>query len=357
MNIVRLLTVGDISLQTKNGVSPFNNVKDIFRGADLLFGNLETVLSINAGKVEKAVVLSSSPENAEYLKEAGFDILNLANNHILDLGIKGFMETLNVLRKNKLSFIGVNDKPGQNFLVIKKKGIKFGFLGYTEGVYNLPQKGVWINKIDLRDIKNDIEQIKPQCDFIIVSLHWGIENVFYPSPKQIEIAHSLIDSGVAVILGHHPHVIQGIEQYRNGLIAYSLGNFQFNPKLSYTKANDTVILSLEFSKKALKGYDIFPGKIDEKFTPYIPTKKEQEEVKRFISQISHDLRIGKITDKWWFQEIGKEYLSGNIKSWIIRIKKYGIKHSFQFLKWTISPFTAKCYMGALRRCLRDKKND
>lgn len=347
MNIVRLIAVGDICLQTKNKTCPFDNVKGILESKDILFGNLETVLSNSNEKTEKAVVLSLPPKYVRYIKEAGFDILNLANNHILDLGIKGFIETLNVLRKNKLSFIGVNDKPGQNFLVINKKGIKFGFLGYTEGVYNLHQKGVWINKINLRDIKNDIEQIKPKCDFIIVSLHWGTENVFYPSYIQVELAHNLIDAGATVILGHHPHVLQGIEQYKHGLIAYSLGNFQFNPG----KHKHSMILFLEFTRGHLESYYVVPVIIDDDFVPR-PDNETGQETLNFIANISEPIIKGTINENWWLEQIATEYLSGNLRSWIIRIKKYGFKHFLQCVIWLISPFCLRCYLSVLRQRLK-----
>jgi len=243
MNTLKLLAVGDISLQTRNNKNPFAGVKEVFKNKDILFGNLETVLSNLGKEAEKAVVLHNSPDKVKYLVEAGFDVLNLANNHIMDLGAEGFHNTLETLRKEGLSFIGANNKPESSYIVLEKQGIRLGFLGYWGDGFNLPEERIWINRIALADVIEDIKALKTQCDFVIVSLHWGTENVFYPSPKQVNFARCLIEAGATAILGHHPHVVQGIEQYQDGLIAYSLGNFQFYPG---SKTNSSVIICLEF---------------------------------------------------------------------------------------------------------------
>ena len=352
MSVAKLIAVGDISLQTRSNKHPFKNVKEIFKSKDILFGNLETVLSNRGEEIEKAVSLHTSPDKIKYLKDARFDVLNIANNHILDLGVEGFNNTLDVLYKNNLTFIGAKNKPGKYYVILEKQGIKFGFLAYIEERLSLSEKGIWINTIEITNIIKNIQYLRSQCEFVIISLHWGTENVFYPSPKQIDFAHRLIDHGAIIILGHHPHVIQGIEQYKNGLIAYSLGNFQFDPKLSYSKTNKSIILCLNFSEKGLKGYDIFPIVINRDFLPCIVDGKAKNETEDFINEISQPIVRKKVTERWWFEEIAEEYLSGNTKSFIIRIKKYGIKHLFQCIRWLISPFVIRCYMGILRRKLK-----
>lgn len=133
MSIVNLMAVGDIFLQSKNGNDPFEKIKRVFKEKDILFGNLETALSNKGKEVEKAVPLHTSPDEVKYLKDTSFDILNLANNHVFDLGIDGFNETLEVLSRNDIQFIGVaNQKFNSSYLIVKKRGIKLGFLGYCE---------------------------------------------------------------------------------------------------------------------------------------------------------------------------------------------------------------------------------
>ncbi len=355
MSEIRLLAVGDIFLQTRNNKYPFNKVKEIFKDKDILFGNLETVLSNQGEKAEKSALLYSPPGKVSYLKDAGFDVLNVANNHIMDLGAKGFHSTLKSLRREGLAFIGANDRSEKNYIILERQGIKLGFLGYMEGGFNLPKNNVWINRLEPVNIIKDIESIRGEYDFVIVSLHWGIENVFYPSPKQIELAHRLIDAGATLILGHHPHVIQGVDRYKYGLIAYSLGNFQFDPKLSHSKTNKSIILCLNFGRERLESYEIIPVIIDKNFLPGVVEGKLKDKVSDFITEISQPLNDGHLTERWWFEQIADEYLSGNMKSWIIRIKKYGIKHFLQCIKWLISPFVIRCYIGILTRKLKGKQ--
>ncbi|HBY58148.1 MAG TPA: hypothetical protein DEG96_09910 [Candidatus Atribacteria bacterium] len=182
MNTIKIMAVGDIFLKTKNNKFPFENVKEILKDKDILFGNLETVLSNQGKETEKAVSLHTSPDKVSYLKDAAFDILNVANNHIMDLGIEGFNETLNILAKNNINFIGARNNAKQDYIILEKQVIKLGFLGYSNSGLVLPEKNIWINKIELKTIIKDIEYIKQKCDFVIISLHWRIENVFLSIP-------------------------------------------------------------------------------------------------------------------------------------------------------------------------------
>lgn len=352
MNSLKLMAVGDITLQTKNNQHPFKCVMDTFGKKDVLFGNLETVLSITGNEKKKSVVLKSSPDSVTYLDDAKFDILNVANNHILDLGLEGFKNTLDLLDEHKLEYIGAGfEKSNLNSSIIERNGIKLGFLGYTIGRFKVPEE-ISISKINEKKIISDIELIKGKCDFVVVSLHWGTENVFYPSPKQIKLAHKLIDHGVTLILGHHPHVLQGIEKYKNGLIAYSLGNFQFDCKLSQSSTNDSIIFCVDFDKNGINNFQIIPIVINENFVPIQAKGNVKENISNFISQISKPLLNGNITNKWWFEEIGNEYLIGNINSYVTRIKKYGVIPLFECLVWLLTPFCIQCYIGILKNNIK-----
>lgn len=347
--MVRLIAVGDISLQTRDRENPFREIRQALASKDILFGNLETVLSSHGKEAEKAVVLYASPDRVNYLKEVAFDILNVANNHIMDLGVEGFNETLEVLNKNALSFIGVKNRTfTEPWAMVEKNDIAIGFLGYSSIGFTDPRKGISINGINEAEIVADIRNLKPQCDVVIISLHWGLDNVQYPSPEQIALAHKLIDAGATVILGHHPHVIQGIERYKSGLIAYSLGNFQFDPTVSQTKSNRSLILSVELSPTGLENYSIIPVEIGDDFAPKV-TMDEEAELLKFIEAKTWPITKGIVTEKWWFEEIAHEYLSGNMKSWIVRIKKYGLKHFLEYMRWLISPFCIKCYVSIIKR--------
>lgn len=302
MSRVKLIAVGDICLQTKNNKNPFEMVKKYFKDKDILFGNLETVLSNCGRKAEKAALLHVSSDKVRYLKDAMFDILNVANNHIMDLGLEGFNETLGVLNINNLKFIGAgNQRFKQSYIIIEKENLKFGFLGYSEGRVKYTKEEVFINAIDEDKIEdkiiNDIKKLKSQqCDIIVISIHWSIENVFYPSPKQIKLARNTIKDGATLVLGHHPHVVQGIEKYKNGLIVYSLGNFQFNTNLR-EKTRKSIILSVEISKNGIEDYEIIPVRINEDFLPCTMDNKSNQQILSFIDTISHPIIKNKINEK------------------------------------------------------------
>jgi len=355
--VVKLMAVGDVMLRTRDR-DPFGKVRSVLRCKDILFGNLETVLADGAEKAQKAYISSTPPNLAKELRKAGFDVINVANNHIMDLGVEGLNKTLEVLNENSLLFIGVRNRIfTEPWAIVERNGVKIGFLGYSKSGFGDSRKDIF-KKIDEAEIVADIRNLRLQCDAVIVSLHWGIEKAFYPSPKQVALAHKLIDSGATIILGHHPHVIQGIERYRSGLIAYSLGNFQFefDPEecsgRRNKRTNQSFILSVELSKDGVENYSIIPIMIDEDFVPYIPVEKKQEEIRHFLSEISKPLERGVLTERWWFEQIAWEYLSGNMKSFIVRIKRYGFMHFLQCIRWLLSPFCLRCYAAIIRRGIK-----
>ena len=229
---VDLIALGDVSLVCREGQDPFEHVGAFLRAGDLLFGNLEAVLSDAGPATEKEVTLCVPPRQVEYLKRTGFDVVSVANNHILDCGPQGLSQTLATLREQGIRFVGAGDRVSpQGYEIIECKGLRLGFLAYCEnGVADLPA-GVFVNRISRPVILEQLHGLKPQCDIVAVSLHWGIEYAYYPSPEQIELARDLIRNGAALVLGHHPHVVQGFEQIGAGLIVYSLGSFQFKPRL------------------------------------------------------------------------------------------------------------------------------
>lgn len=343
--------------------NPFEKVNKHFKEKDILFGNLETALSEVGVPVEKAVSFHTSPENVKWLSQAGFDVVSVANNHTLDLGTRGLLNTLETLNKNNISPIGAGADEYQDSCIIERNNIKIGFLAYYEGGYKNQEAPIWINKLDYNDILRDVNVLKKECDIIIVSLHWGIEKVFYPSPDQIKLAHNLIDNGVNVIFGHHPHVLQAFEEYNGGFIAYSLGNFQlqFNPEeckgQNNKRTNQSVILELIIEKGGYKSHKLTPVLLDKDCTPRSITGKQAQEMLSFIQSISQPIVSGNINRSWWFKQIAGEYLSGNMQSWIIRIKRYGIIHFLQCIKWLMSPFVLQCYLGIIRRKVKKLKGD
>jgi poly-gamma-glutamate synthesis protein (capsule biosynthesis protein) len=354
MTSVRLRAVGDILLWTREGKKPFARIEHELRQKDLLFGNLETVLSESGTEQRKRWVNTTQPEAARHLKDAGFDILSLANNHTLDLGEEGFIKTLNVLEGHGIAYIGgargEDPVPG---LIVERNGIRLGFLAYTRGMFRSPP-GVTVAKLKKKAIIKEIRALKDRCDHVVVSLHWGIENVYYPSPDLVRLAHALIDSGATLILGHHSHTIQGIEEYNGGLIAYSLGNFQFDTELFNEEINSTMILSVDLDWHGIRDYTVIPCVINSDFQPEVAEGKIREKVQRWLAKCTDRVQNGSVTRKWWFEEIGANYLAYNLESYRYRIRQHGLVPLVECGVWLVTPFCLNCYAGLIRRRLKQR---
>jgi poly-gamma-glutamate capsule biosynthesis protein CapA/YwtB (metallophosphatase superfamily) len=352
MSELKIMAVGDISLQTTE--NPFRKLESVFSSKDILIGNLETALSDCRDGTQKSVPISSKPWKAKFLKEAGFDILNLANNHVSDRGPLGLEDTLSALDREGLHSLGAGVFGRKSSVVINREGLAVGFLGYDQ--YGYDENGHYINRLNLDKITSDIFAIRLRCDLIVVSLHWGIENVYYPSPDQIKLAHSIIDAGVSVILGHHAHVLQGVEKYKRGLIAYSLGNFQFDhsisgpPSETGRRTDRSIILSFRIGEKGLISHEIIPVVINDNNEPELAN--QSTDIPNFIARISKPLSADTITRNWWFDKIAGQYINDSMRSWRLRIRRYGLMHLIRCCKWLVSPFVLRCFMSIIYNSFR-----
>lgn len=352
-NRVRLIAAGDIWLRTEGGRHPFREVQHVLDEKDILFGNLETTLSDTGDPAEKHHVISESPEAARHLVDAGFDVLSVANNHSGDLGIEGFRNTLNALESRDILPIGGSATENrQEPVIIERNGLLIGFAGYTIGKLALSNE-VSVNRLVEEDIFKDIASLKGRCDHIALSLHWGAEMAYYPSPAQIDLAHRLIDAGATLILGHHPHTMQAIERYHGGLIAYSLGMLQFEPRWPHNLSREAVVLSVDLEKDGVVGeYGVTPLLVDDNFVPHVAEGAEGENIRTFLAGISREVAEGEITEARWFEEIAPVYMRMNFESYRYRIRNNGPLPVLEMMIWFVTPFCLKCYAGLLRRALR-----
>ncbi|MBR1368256.1 hypothetical protein RJ53_01595 [Methanocalculus chunghsingensis] len=349
MSSITLTAVGDILLKTNDNSDPFYMVRESLSEGNIVFGNLETVLSQSPVRAKKAHVLYEDPEKVRYLKDPGFDVVNVANNQILDLWVEGFHDILNVLEQNLISYVGGGHSKNENRpVIIERNNIKLGFPGYISGRWRVP-KEIAINKIQEREVLRDIAQPKKSCDHVIVSLHWGIEHVLYPSPDQIDLGHRLIDEGASVILGHHPDALQGIEEYHGDLIAYSLGNFPFEHKPPFGKPDQSMSQSVNIEIKRVCEYSMIACTINENFASQVAYEREEEDIRKDILQISDSTTNGLENPTWWYKEIVDLYLTGNMKKYEKRIGNETLKPLVECIVWLMTSFCIKCYQGFLRR--------
>jgi hypothetical protein len=241
----QLCFVGDISLNGMYGEAfssnyssyPFTLIKSQWKDCDLVVGNLESPL-VPEGRIEPEfeykAPLRADIRHAAGLRQAGFNALCLSNNHILDYGELGADSTQALLDEQGLLHFGYggNLDAAKALKTLTVNSLTVGFVGYTDMVIDSP---FWagpttrgIAKLDIDAARDETAKQKASVDILVVSLHWGIEHFYLPSPEQLRNARTLVDSGADLVIGHHPHVLQGIERYKNGLIAYSLGNFVFS---------------------------------------------------------------------------------------------------------------------------------
>jgi len=192
---------------------------------------------------------------------AGIDVVSLANNHALDYGDKALFETMDILAKNGIAYVGA----GTNFTAAHRAAnfvlndIKVSFLAYSSNFYltvEATEEKYGVAVIRKKELESDIKQAKKWANLVVVSFHWGWEYSDHPTDNDRAIAHLAIDSGAHLVIGHHAHVIQGVEAYKGGLICYNLGNFVFDQKGTRTRRG--LILRCTGNKSGLQKAELLP---------------------------------------------------------------------------------------------------
>jgi poly-gamma-glutamate synthesis protein (capsule biosynthesis protein) len=233
-----------------------SGVSDVFKRADFGFVNLETPVAPAHSRGSKPFMFDAPVALLDGLKASGIKIVSFANNHVMDQGWPGFTETREHLRDEGLLFAGSGDTVQQQWqpVIIEANGIKVGWLGMTRWLngnrnpdkddqphvnfFPYPGESGGAPGGDEAKVLDAVKAARAQCDFLVVSIHWGIEYAPVPRPEDVDMAHKMLEAGASVIVGHHPHVLQAVETYktqdgRNTVIFYSLGNFLSNQSRTY----------------------------------------------------------------------------------------------------------------------------
>ncbi len=286
----------------KQGVHyPFAQVALYLRDADLAFGNLESPLSLQGTPLPgKGIWFRGDPKGAEALREAGYSVMSVANNHTLDYDTPAFLDTLAVLREQGIAPVGGGKDPAEATRPAVKEvhGRKVAFLAATEMAdifwswkyrrtleVKADQPGVV--KLDELQLVDAVKALKGKADIIIVSLHWGTEFSDYPTEEQRRIAHSLVDAGANLIVGHHPHCLQGVEVYRGSLIAYSLGNFVYD-KQTRPKSQEGLLLKVFFNERSISRATLYPVLIKDE-QPWIVQGNDASRILQRTAALSKEL--------------------------------------------------------------------
>lgn len=279
---------------------PFQNIDSIFDDADIIFTNLEAPFGTSGEAFIKTYTFQVNPKLVNVLTAGRINLVSLANNHIMDFGTESLLETINLLQENNIHFAGagMNLSEARKPALFQVNGKKVAFCSYT---LTFPQE-FWATDTSAGTcfpyhtfVYDDIRKLKAENELVIVSCHWGEELRETPKKYQIELAHKMIDAGADIILGHHPHVVQGIEIYKNRLIAYSLGNFIFG---SYSKSSKvSMILKILWEEEKLKDYQIIPINVfneEVEFQPVPLQGKEKQDFLEKINKLSSELKLSPI---------------------------------------------------------------
>jgi poly-gamma-glutamate capsule biosynthesis protein CapA/YwtB (metallophosphatase superfamily) len=311
---VKLVAVGDVFIgaetQDVGGAwrkttrtdpdTAFPHVSPLFKKADISFFNLESALS-EKGKLARAPLgWRSSPRMISGLVSAGFSCANVANNHIMDFGPEAFVDTLDLLNKNKIPYFGggKNISEARKPALLERKKIHFAFLGYTmsigqphdfkagdnsPGVAALMVSPLYapphINDESLEMMTEDVKNVASMADITIFSFHSSFTAEIGGSHSlalyQIGACHAAVDAGADLVLGHGSHLLQGIEIYKGKVICYGLGQFLSDIDIPQLRIKESIMLTCEISGKKIRKVSFLPTAINEQNQPQLLSPEDE----------------------------------------------------------------------------------
>ena len=323
-----IMAVGDVLVRRPDPPSIFAHVAPVLREGDIVVGNPEGLYCDRgapiAGKLEVGRGhLRSTPDNIRAFESAGFNAMVLANNHNMDYGAEGLLQTIELLDKMNIAHAGGgrNLEEAHRPAIMERNGVKVAILSYTSvyvagnpaekdkaGLatikvstsYQAPEDVLYEpgvpslvtttpDLVDQERMVNDVRQAKQQADIVVVAFHWGVcwamgKVVGY----QKELGRAAIDAGADLIIGAHPHVLQGIEIYKGRFICYCLGNFVMDGVSGANFESDTMILKCHVQGKQIKKCSFIPVRISDEWQPHILDREQGREVMKKMESRSVD---------------------------------------------------------------------
>ncbi|NLC53395.1 MAG: CapA family protein [Firmicutes bacterium] len=276
-----------------NPAYPFRYLQTFCQESDLFFANLETPVSTQGEVyVEKTYTFRCDPGVVKTLKTGNLNVVSLANNHIMDYGPEALAETIALLEQHDIAHTGAgsNLAAARTPALLEKNGLRVAFLAYNNTFpleFNATATQAGTAPGHSSYVSADVKKARQLADIVVVSFHWSSELLKERKSYQADLAKVAINAGAHLVVGHHPHVIQGVEVYKHGLIAYSLGNFIF---ASYSRrVQDGLILQVRFTPSGLKEAAFFPININNyqvHFQPQLLTGSEAERVLKELQTLS-----------------------------------------------------------------------
>jgi len=322
-DFARLLFVGDISLGgdyairygqgSPNWTEPFVEVRPVFRDADLRIGNLEEPLHRGTDPRRKRNLLGAPSESLAALRYLGFTALNLGNNHITDQGTEGITKTREALESSGIAPFGAGEdlETARKPAFAEANNLSFAFLGYAVEDQDVGAEAASDSRegcvpLSLECIERDVVAARRTATHVVVSLHWGYQHDRYPDPGQIAIARQIIDLGALVVYGHHPHVLQGVERYKHGLILYSLGNFFF-PDFVRTdglksqfprESHYTAAVLCDVGPSGVQSFSPVPLRVDSDYRMHVLRGRAATRATRSLALLSGALETPDYASSW-----------------------------------------------------------
>ena len=319
-----LAIVGDVYVKREDPSSIFALTREPLFNADIAFANQEAPLSTKGTPVLPKTSYRSEPRAVEALTYAGIDAVGLANNHTMDYGPEALLETTEVLKRAGIAFTGggTDLEAAHRPAILERKGTRIAFLSYSS-VFNpdfFPAKkdrpGIAVVRLytayrphhrvfeqpgapatavvtpDAKDFARmieDVQKAKAESDVVVVSWHWGISGGYKKiADYQKEMGKAAIDAGADVVVGHHPHFLQGIEVYKGKTIFYSLGNFAFEDRISH-QGRESMIAMFRIDGGRIQQAGFLPVMIDENLTPELLNSESRKAVVDYVRELSTEL--------------------------------------------------------------------
>ncbi|MFQ7445403.1 CapA family protein [Intestinibacter bartlettii] len=273
--LVKGTVVGDMMLgrsitnkgSKNNYKNMFSGVSDLWKDSDYVAGNLECVLLDNASdyeKNDKEIHINAETKTANVLKENGFTLVSLANNHLADFKAKGVVNTLDTLDKVGLKHVGAgrNLTEAAEYDMQEINGVKIATIAVSDIIpKDFAARDSKAGILTTKTLKyyQAVKDASEKADLVIANIHWGVEYGMTETEAQQQLARNLINWGVDVVIGSHPHVLQPVEKYGDGIIFYSMGNFVFDQGWSRTK--DSMVLNYYVDENGNCSFEITPIRI------------------------------------------------------------------------------------------------
>ena len=318
-------------------IDPFAEIE--LPDSDFNIGNFESI--VESGSESKFFdVRRNRSCTIEYLKSLNlkvFDAFGFANNHCLDYGIDGYLRCANVLEENGICTFGFSQSESYSLGVIKNKDIKIAIIGCVKsGRWNKSNFGYGPDEYEPNKIIDEITRVKNNYNHVVVYPHWGTEFIEVPNKEDIINASLFIDAGASAVIGHHPHISQGIEFYKNGIIAYSLGSFIYLPgeDIGYTmcakNAKYSICLSVDFGEEKIQNVSSYLYSYDDQRK--IPVRVHHDEANKYLLYLNTNIENSNVRKR----QIVNVLFKREIKAFFKRVRMNPFRAFLHYVKYTYS---------------------